>query len=343
MHGRVFGMSQSDSRGLVLGALAGAAGLTLAVVWYQSRRAGAGRMVAQELYLNSNDHHVGASVSVAWAGQREVLDRLGALIQCVSELKEEVRALKAALPLLQDHVRDELQGGSRRAAESRRATPTRKRRTAGPSARQDGQSSEDAGSEGGYMTAMTDSEEEDKKGREAKEEEEEEEEDENQEEPDELSILLESADALHAKETERGVGLAPLLERRGQFEQDYAFMWRLARAYSDAHDMAQDREEKKSMAESEVAPTRLLGQRSDSFSKQPTFHRSSHACKHVWCCMTLCLGTSGAASNVSSIKDNKEFSHPSQFATQTQFGVILATSHNTYIHPPTLCSISAEV
>src|SRR4029434_10891365 len=47
-------------------------------------------MVAQELYLNSNDHHVGASVSVAWAGQREVLDRLGALIQCVSELKEEV-------------------------------------------------------------------------------------------------------------------------------------------------------------------------------------------------------------------------------------------------------------
>ena len=83
-------MSQSDSRGLVLGALAGAAGLTLAVVWYQSRRAGAGRMVAQELYLNSNDHHVGASVSVAWAGQREVLDRLGALIQCVSELKEKV-------------------------------------------------------------------------------------------------------------------------------------------------------------------------------------------------------------------------------------------------------------
>ena len=61
----------------------------------------------------------------------------------------QVRALKAALPLLQDHVRDELQGGSRRAAESRRATPTRKRRTAGPSARQDGQSSEDAGSEGG--------------------------------------------------------------------------------------------------------------------------------------------------------------------------------------------------
>lgn len=79
-------MSQSDSRGLVLGVLAGAAGLTLAVVWYQSRRTSSGRMVTQELYLNSNDRHVGATL----ASQREVLDRLGALIQCVSELKEEV-------------------------------------------------------------------------------------------------------------------------------------------------------------------------------------------------------------------------------------------------------------
>ncbi|XP_041921089.1 regulator of microtubule dynamics protein 2 isoform X2 [Alosa sapidissima] len=215
----VLGMSQSDSRGLVLGVLAGAAGLTLAVVWYQSRRASAGgRMVAQELYLNSNDRHVGAGMSVALAGQREVLDRLGALIQCVSELKDEVRALKTALPLLQDHVRDELQGGSRRGAESRRATPTRRRRIA-EAARHEGQSSEEAESEGGYMTAMTDSEEDSEKEREAEEKEEEGEE-ENQEEPDELTVLLERADALHAIETERGGGLAPLLERRSQEQRD---------------------------------------------------------------------------------------------------------------------------
>ena len=44
--------------------------------------------------------------------------------------------------------------------------------------------------------------------------------------------------------------LSVLSSLLAQFEQDYAFMWRLARAYSDAHDMAQDREEKKSMAES---------------------------------------------------------------------------------------------
>ncbi|XP_048126047.1 regulator of microtubule dynamics protein 2 isoform X1 [Alosa alosa] len=219
INGRVLGMSQSDSRGLVLGVLAGAAGLTLAVVWYQSRRASAGgRMVAQELYLNSNDRHVGAGMSVALAGQREVLDRLGALIQCVSELKDEVRALKTALPLLQDHVRDELQGGSRRGAESRRATPTRRRRIA-EAARHEGQSSEEAESEGGYMTAMTDSEEDSEKEREAEEKEEEGEE-ENQEEPDELTVLLERADALHAIETERGGGLAPLLERRGQEQRD---------------------------------------------------------------------------------------------------------------------------
>ncbi|XP_062375275.1 regulator of microtubule dynamics protein 2 isoform X3 [Sardina pilchardus] len=240
-------MSQSDSRGLVLGVLAGAAGLTLAVVWYQNRRSSTGgRMVAQELYLNSNDRHVGAGMSVALAGQREVLDRLGALIQCVSELKDEVRALKTALPLLQDHVRDQLQGGSR----SRRATPTRRRRIA-EAARHEGQSSEEAESEGGYMTAMTDSEEDSEKEREAEEEEEEAgAEEEHREEPDELTALLERADALHAVETERGGGLAPLLERRDQFGQNDAFMWRLARAYSDAHDKTQDKEEKKEMAES---------------------------------------------------------------------------------------------
>ncbi|XP_062375274.1 regulator of microtubule dynamics protein 2 isoform X2 [Sardina pilchardus] len=210
-------MSQSDSRGLVLGVLAGAAGLTLAVVWYQNRRSSTGgRMVAQELYLNSNDRHVGAGMSVALAGQREVLDRLGALIQCVSELKDEVRALKTALPLLQDHVRDQLQGGSR----SRRATPTRRRRIA-EAARHEGQSSEEAESEGGYMTAMTDSEEDSEKEREAEEEEEEAgAEEEHREEPDELTALLERADALHAVETERGGGLAPLLERRDQEQRD---------------------------------------------------------------------------------------------------------------------------
>lgn len=41
--------------------------------------------------------------------------------------------------------------------------------------------------------------------------------------------------------------LSPVL---AQFEQDYAFMWRLSRAYADAHDKALDREEKKIMAES---------------------------------------------------------------------------------------------
>lgn len=236
-------MSQSDSRGLLLGALAGAAGLTLAVVWYQNRRTGPGKMLVQELHLNSNDRHVGTNMGLT--SQREVLDRLGTLIQCVSELKEEVRALKAALPLLPDHVRDELQGGSRRGAESRRATPTRRRRTQGASARHEGQSSEEAESEGGYITAMTDSDEEDEDEERVAEEEG----GVMEAELDELHLLLERADALHAKEEERGGGLAPLLEKKSQFDQNYAYMWRLARAYSDAHDKTLDKEEKKYMAE----------------------------------------------------------------------------------------------
>lgn len=60
---------------------------------------------------------------------------------------------------------------------------------------------------------MTDSEEEDESERDAEEEGDDEE---KREEPDELSILLERADALHAKETERGEGLALLLEKKDQ-------------------------------------------------------------------------------------------------------------------------------
>ncbi|XP_063047019.1 regulator of microtubule dynamics protein 2 [Engraulis encrasicolus] len=253
-------MSQSDSRGLLLGALAGAAGVTLAVVWYQSRTrtsttssssgGAASRIVAQELFLTSNDHHAGGTVALA--GQREVLDRLGALIQCVSELKEEVRALKTALPLLPDHVRDEMAGGSRR-LESRRSTPTRRRRLAGSAAaRQEGQSSEEWESEGGYITAMTDSEDDDddeEEDRRRVEAEEEEEKEEKEKEPDALTALLDRADALHESQEEKGGALGALLEQKEQFWQSYAFMWRLARAYSDAHEKVQDREEKKNMAE----------------------------------------------------------------------------------------------
>ncbi|KAI4886229.1 hypothetical protein NFI96_023517 [Prochilodus magdalenae] len=228
-------MAQADSKVLALGVLAGAAGISLAAVWYQSRRAvasSAGTGVYRAgLYTSSNAGNIALQ-----GGQAEVLDRLGALIQCVSELKEEVKALKETLPHLQDHVRDELRGrtGARKASPLNRTTPTRRKRASGVT-RAEGQSSEEAESEGGYMTALTDSEEEDRKP----------------EKPlDELTALLQRADGLHeCNGDKKKEGLSTLLEKKEKFDQKCQFLWRLTRAYADAHDLAGDTLEKKKYAE----------------------------------------------------------------------------------------------
>ncbi|XP_042625319.1 regulator of microtubule dynamics protein 2-like isoform X2 [Cyprinus carpio] len=217
-------MAQADSRALALGVLAGAAGISLAIVCFHKIGAGGGGRV---LHLSSNADHTAGSLGLR-TGQAEVLDQLGALIHCVSELKEEVKALKDALPHLQDNVRDHL-----------RRTPTRRKR-AGVSARSEGQSSEEAESEGGYITALTDSEEEES-GDDQKP---------LQEPVDELTALLRKADRLHSSNgAEKSQGLNALLERKAEFDHKCQYLWRLSRAYADAHDFARDLAEKKSCAE----------------------------------------------------------------------------------------------
>ncbi|XP_035256626.1 regulator of microtubule dynamics protein 2 isoform X1 [Anguilla anguilla] len=236
-------MAQMDSRVLVLSVLAGAAGVSLVVAWYRSRR---GR-----LWLSSGDEWrdaggggAGAALALQ-ARQAEVADRLGALIQCVSELKDEVRALKDALPRLQEQVRTELRG---RGAEGAHRTPRRKR--AEGTARAEGHSSEEgAESEGGYVTAHTDTEEEEEEqlgevgGENAARP------NSITEEKDDLAVLLERADSLFkGSESEKKEGLVVLLEKKEEFGLKTPFLWRLMRAYVDAHDLATDVGDKKSHA-----------------------------------------------------------------------------------------------
>ncbi|KAM6956816.1 regulator of microtubule dynamics protein 2 [Aplochiton taeniatus] len=252
-------MAQADSKVLVLGALAGVAGIGLAAVWYQGRTSGM-RGSMPWLYPSGNDERATSGLTVVdgpglpHGGQAEVLERLEALIQCVSELKDEMKALKNALPLLQDRVRVELggaEGGSgtrSRASPFHRTTPTRRKRAAA-GARAEGQSSEEAESEGGYITALTDSEEEAQSDAGSGDEEEPVEELSVQP-VDELAVLLESIDRLRkGTDTDKRECLATLLEKREQFGQRAPFLWRLIRAYSDLHDTSTDLEEKKSHAE----------------------------------------------------------------------------------------------
>lgn len=142
-------MSQTDSRVLVLGALAGVAGVSLAVVCYRGLRSR--RRCSWPGFGTGGDQ--GASLALVdgpglQTGQAEVLLRLEALIRCVSELKEEMKLLKNALPTLQDHVREE-----RRGHERGRAAPAPARRKRAPAAlagaRGGGCTSEEAESEGG--------------------------------------------------------------------------------------------------------------------------------------------------------------------------------------------------
>ncbi|CAK6962401.1 regulator of microtubule dynamics protein 2 [Scomber scombrus] len=243
-------MAQADSKVLVLGALAGMAGIGLAVVVYQGFRSGR-RGSGPGFYLNRNNEQTTSLMLVDGPGmprgQAVVLERLEALIQCVSELKDEMKALKEALPTLPDQVREELRGRegaeARRVSPLHRTTPTRRKRAAGTvsAARPSGRSSEEAESEGGYMTALTDSEEEEQSDAEPVGEEQPE---------DKLSSFLERIDRLHqGAESDKRESLNILLEQREEFGQNSTFLWRLIRAHCDVHDVSSALEEKKIHAE----------------------------------------------------------------------------------------------
>ncbi|CAJ1066981.1 regulator of microtubule dynamics protein 2 [Xyrichtys novacula] len=241
-------MAQADSKVLVLGALAGVAGISLAVVCYQGFRSKR-RNSCPAFYLNRhNDRGTGLMVVDGPGmprGQIEVLERLEALIQCVSELKEEMKSLKNALPTLQDQVREELRGRdeARRVSPLHRSTPTRRKRAAGAvsGARAGGRSSEEAESEGGYITALTDSDEDELSDAQQSEEE---------QPADQLTVLLERIDSLHkGTDSEKRESLDLLLQHREEFGQNSSFLWRLTRAYCDVHDISSIVEEKKTHAE----------------------------------------------------------------------------------------------
>lgn len=243
-------MAQSDNKVLILGALAGVAGMGLAVACYQgyTLRRRRHSMPAQHVSTPSSDLVSGLMLADGpgglQRGQVEVLNRLEALIQCVSELKEEMKALKTALPTLHEAVRGELRGPeSRRISPLHRVSTGRRKRATAASDRAD-RSSEEAESEGGYITALTDSDEEEEKETFP--------EIQGEEEPsiNHTVGLFEKIDHLHhGSESDKRESLSLLLEKRQELGQDSCYLWRLTRAYSDVHDFCSTLEEKKEFAE----------------------------------------------------------------------------------------------
>ncbi|NWX65106.1 RMD2 protein, partial [Promerops cafer] len=242
-----------ENKGLILGIMAGTAGLSLVLVWYRKiRKPGAavrirafqdtGNRINSVGLQNEASNEQGA-VMVLHGRQLQILEKLNGLLLSMDELKREVEFLKEAIPKLEELVRNELQGKRdvQRVSPSHRATRRRKAETA--SSARETTSSEEAESEGGYLTAHTDSEGET-------------EEEERcmkspdamvkSEEDEDLLNFLQQVDNLHrGSEDDKKEGFRLLLEKDDKYENSVDFLWRLARAYGDLFEMTTDAEEKR--------------------------------------------------------------------------------------------------
>ncbi|XP_074781814.1 regulator of microtubule dynamics protein 2 isoform X1 [Athene noctua] len=244
-------MSPFENKGLILGIMAGTAGISLMLIWYRKiRKPGAAVHIPAFLDVGNRLNSVGwrneapneqGAVMVLHGRQLQILEKLNGLLVSVDELKREVTFLKEAIPKLEERVRNELKGKGdvQRVSPSHRATKRRKAETA--SGATETTSSEEAESEGGYLTAHTDSEGEEEKrcmkspNNIVKSEEEE-----------ELFNLLQHVDNLHkGSEDDKKEGFRLLLEKNDKYENCVDFLWRLARAYGDLFEMTTDAEEKR--------------------------------------------------------------------------------------------------
>lgn len=249
-------MAHADSKELIAGLLAGAAGISLAIVWYKkSRNPGSTIQLSNFLSLSNKlqsapphatvQNNQGAVVALQ-GRQLQMLDKLNCLLKSVEELKNEVKCLKESIPKLEDQIRDELKSKP----DSRRISPLHKasKRKKLDSARGSTElhSSEEAESEGGYITAHTDTEQES--------------EDEKRrvpftagslvsEQEAELIHDIQRADSLHdGSETEKQEGYKMLLGKQDKYGHEVKYLWRLVRAHGDMFEMTTDVEEKKNYA-----------------------------------------------------------------------------------------------
>lgn len=175
------------------------------------------------------------TATISQGRQLQILEKLNELLTSMEELREEIRILKETIPKLEECVRGEL-GGKTRISPQHRA---RKRRLTTVPSSGTSNSSEEAESEGGYITASTDTEE--------------------QRFPvpkalnihiEELNLdaLLQKADNLRMDESKKVESFELLCDHKEKFKDEIEFIWRLVRAYGDMYELSTNIEEKKHYA-----------------------------------------------------------------------------------------------
>ncbi|XP_069810796.1 regulator of microtubule dynamics protein 2-like [Dendropsophus ebraccatus] len=240
----------SENRALFLGVLTGAAGVGITWFWLRRYRKhgyylGMHENLSPAAYNQVQDNQ--GAVMVLQGRQLQILEKLGSLLKSVEELKEEVKYLKETIPKLEEQIKDELRGKNdgRKVSPLHRSLKRKKSETTKASGEYP--SSEEAESEGGYITAQTDTEVE------------------SEDEPvvgivtaetakitkeeAELRSLLQQADTSHnGSESDKQDAFRMLLNTQEKYGNKVEFLWRLARAYSDMFYLTDDVEEKKSYA-----------------------------------------------------------------------------------------------
>ncbi|XP_062980334.1 regulator of microtubule dynamics protein 2 isoform X2 [Elgaria multicarinata webbii] len=248
-------MLRSENKRLVFSLLAGAAGISLVLLWY--RKMGK-RRTAMYLPTSLNSENSFDLVDFQYETQNErgtvmllqgkqiqMLEKLNGLVVSVEELQREVKFLKKAIPKLEELVRDELPGKTN----TRRTSPlhkaTKKRKVEAAQGVLCTTSSEEAESEGGYITAHTDTEgeSEEEKGWISSPTS-----SLSPEEKIDLFNLLQEVDRLHCGSDDMKRESFKLLLQNEKYRNNTAFLWRLARAYGDMFMITTDAEEKKNYA-----------------------------------------------------------------------------------------------
>ncbi|XP_042334073.1 regulator of microtubule dynamics protein 2 isoform X1 [Sceloporus undulatus] len=249
-------MAHSENKRLIFGLMAGAAGITLVVLWYRKIREPR-KAVHLPTFPNSEKsfdlidfpydaHNEQGTMMLLQGRQLQILEKLNGLLVNVDELKKEVKILKEAVPKLEELVQNELQGKTDIQRTSPLHRATKKRKVEATQGMTDTTSSEEAESEGGYMTAHTDTEgeSEEEKGWI------------NSsttsltpEEKIDLFNLLQESDRLHSgSDNDKRESFKLLLENEEKYRNCAGFLWRLARAYGDMFMLTTDAEEKKNYA-----------------------------------------------------------------------------------------------
>uniref|UniRef100_G1Q7X1 Regulator of microtubule dynamics protein 2 n=1 Tax=Myotis lucifugus TaxID=59463 RepID=G1Q7X1_MYOLU len=241
-------MPHSTNKELILGIMVGTTGISLLLLWYHKVCKPRTAMNLPKLLSLGNAFDLVTSqdemqndqgtAAIYQGRQLQILEKLNELLTNMEELREEIRILKETIPKLEECVCGEL-GGKTTAHRISPQHRARKRRLATVQSSGTSNSSEEAESEGGYITASTDTEEQSFPVRKALN---------KYVEELNLDALLQKADNLRMDESKKMESFELLCDHKEKFRDEIEFIWRLVRAYGDMYELSTNTEEKKHYA-----------------------------------------------------------------------------------------------